>query len=377
MDLPPAQGSPPFAEEAANVVAASPTLAKPADARASLFEGWRALADNYVARRIGKAVLTIWAVATMTFFLVRLMPGNPVEQFIGQLIAQYQLPYAEARDQAASLFAIDLDQPVYLQYFSFLGKLAQGDLGTSIKSQGVKVTSIIVAFLPWTLFCVGISLFISFGLGIILGALMAYWRGSVLDYSLTTFGSLLHSIPNYLIAMILIIFLGVRWELLPVVKMRGSMSPGIQPGFTLVFVLDVLFHAALPILTYVVTTVGTWMLTMKASTTATLEEDYVNFARAKGLTDGRIRTAYVGRNAILPLFTQLTLSIGFVFGGSVLIESIFVYRGIGTILVSAVSGRDYPVMQGCFLITTASVVFANLLADLLYGYVDPRVRVGQ
>ena len=156
------------------MVAASPTLAKPADARASLFEGWRALADNYVARRIGKAVLTIWAVATMTFFLVRLMPGNPVEQFIGQLIAQYQLPYAEARDQAASLFAIDLDQPVYLQYFSFLGKLAQGDLGTSIKSQGVKVTSTIVAFLPWTLFCVGISLFISFGLGIILGALMAY-----------------------------------------------------------------------------------------------------------------------------------------------------------------------------------------------------------
>lgn len=359
------------------VAVASPVpTPEPPAAMASLSRAWAAARNNFILRRCAKAALTVFAVATLTFFLVRLMPGNPIEQFIGQLIAQYQLPYEEARDQAASLFSIDLDQPVYLQYLSYLGSLARGDLGTSIRSQGVKVTAIIVTFLPWTLFCVGLSLLISFGLGIVLGAIMAYWRGSVVDYGLTTVGSLLHSIPNYLIAMILIIFLGVRWELLPVVKMRGSMSPGIQPGFTLTFILDVLFHAALPVLTYVVTTVGTWMLTMKASTTATLEEDYVSFARAKGLTDGRIRTAYVGRNAILPLFTQLTLSIGFVFGGSVLIESIFVYRGIGQILVAAVSGRDYPVMQGCFLITTASVVFANLLADLLYGYIDPRVRVG-
>jgi peptide/nickel transport system permease protein len=358
------------------MVVASPTFGSAPSSAVPFSAILRRIANNYVARRIAKALLTIWAVATMTFFLVRLMPGNPIEQYIGQLIAQYQLPYDEARDMAASLFAVDLDQPVVLQYFGFLAKLSRGDLGLSIKSQGAKVSDIILAFLPWTLFCVGLSLFISFGLGIVLGALMAYWRDSVLDYSLTMIGSLLHSIPNYLIAMILIIFLGVRWELLPVVKMRGSMSPGIQPGFTLIFILDVLFHAALPIVTYVVTTVGTWMLTMKASTTATLEEDYVNFARAKGLTDGRIRTAYVGRNAVLPLFTQLTLSIGLVFGGSVLIESIFVYRGIGSILVSAVSGRDYTVMQGCFLITTASVVFANLLADLLYGYIDPRVRIG-
>ncbi len=359
------------------MVAVSPP-APPSDTlAASVALAWYAVRSNYVLQRVVKAIVTVFAVATLTFFLVRLMPGNPIEQYIGQLIAQYGLPYSEARDQAASLFVIDLDQPMYLQYLGYIGKLAQGDLGTSIKSQGVKVTTIIVAFLPWTLFCVGISLIVSFVLGIVLGAVMAYWRGSVVDYGLTMIGSLLHSIPNYLIAMILIIFLGVRWELLPVVKMRGSMSPGIQPGFTLTFVLDVLFHATLPIITYVVTTVGTWMLTMKASTTATLEEDYVSFARAKGLSDGRIRTAYVGRNAILPLFTQFTLSIGFVFGGSVLIESIFVYRGIGQILVSAVSGRDYPVMQGCFLITTVSVVFANLLADLLYGYIDPRVRVGQ
>ncbi|NBX47482.1 MAG: ABC transporter permease, partial [Chloroflexi bacterium] len=160
----------------------------------------------------------------------------------------------------------------------YLGKIARGDLGMSIKSQGAKVSDIIVAFLPWTIFCVGFSLLTSFILGIALGALMAYWRDSVLDYALTMIGSLLHSIPNYLIAMILIIFLGVRWELLPIVKMRGSMSPGMQPGFTVAFVMDVLFHAVLPIITYVVTTVGTWMLTMKASTTATLEEDYVNFA---------------------------------------------------------------------------------------------------
>jgi peptide/nickel transport system permease protein len=127
----------------------------------------------------------------------------------------------------------------------------------------------------------------------------------------------------------------------------------------------------------VLATIGTWMLTMKGSTVTTLDEDFVAFAKAKGLPEKRIVSAYVGRNAVLPLFTQLMLSMGVIIGGAAIIESIYVYRGIGGVLISAVNGRDYPVMQGVFLVTTIAVVVANLLADLLYSRIDPRIRLGR
>src|SRR5215471_14054123 len=159
--------------------------------------------------------------------------------------------------------------------------------------------------------------------------------------------------------------------------MRGTLSPGTTPEFSLGFLLDALFHAALPIATYVLSTIGAWMLIMKSSTLATLEEDYVTVARARGLSDGRIQSAYVGRNAVLPLFTQLAIAAGFVVGGSILIEPIFQYQGIGFLLRNSVNQRDYPMMQGIFLVITVSVVVANLLADLLYGRLDPRIRIAK
>ena len=149
----------------------------------------------------------------------------------------------------------------------------------------------------------------------------------------------------------------------------------MQPGFNLAFIKDIFFHAALPITVYVLTTVGTWALAMKSSTVATLGEDYVTVAKARGLTERRIMTGYVGRNASLPLFTSLAISIGFIVGGSILIEFIFVYQGVGQLLLSSIQSRDYPVMQGIFLIITIAVILANLLADFLYSRLDPRVRV--
>jgi peptide/nickel transport system permease protein len=186
---------------------------------------------------------------------------------------------------------------------------------------------------------------------------------------------LLHSVPNYLQAIMIVVFLGVQLGWLPVTSMRGAYSPGVTPALSFEFITDAFFHASLPIATYVLSTIGSWMLIMKSSTLATLDEDYVAAARARGLKDGRITTAYVGRNAVLPLFTQLAIAAGFVVGGSILIEPIFQYQGIGFILRNSVNQRDYPVMQGIFLVVTASVVLANLLADLLYGRLDPRIRI--
>jgi peptide/nickel transport system permease protein len=335
----------------------------------------RMAAQSYLLGRLLKAFFTIWVVVTLTFFLVRLMPGNPVDQVIAQLVAQYGMPYVEARDQAAALFSVDLNEPVFKQYVGYMGKLAHGDLGNSLLAKGTPVGSIIAAYLPWTLFSVGTALILSFTLGTGLGMLMAYRRESWLDHALSTLGSVLHSVPSYLQAILIIVFLGVQWRLVPVTQMRGSFSPGMEPGFNLPFIRDIFFHASLPILTYILTTIGTWMLTMKASTVSTLDEDYVTFGKAKGLSERRLMMAYVGRNAVLPLFTQLTLSLGFIFSGAVVIEQIYVYRGVGSTLISAVNGRDYPVMQGIFLVITAVVVLSNLLADLLYSRIDPRVRL--
>ena len=337
----------------------------------------RGLAQSYLLRKALKALLTAFVAISLTFFLIRLLPSNPIELFIQQLMVQYSMPYHEARDQAAALFAIDLNQPVLLQYFDYLKALLRGDLGTSILSPGTPVMDFIKRFLPWTVFSVGLGLIISFTLGILLGLLMAYKRNSPLDHVLTIAASILSSIPNYLLGIMLIIWLGVQWRIIPVSQMRGSLSPGVQPGFTFVFILDALRHAALPVLTYVLTTVGSWMLTMKSSTISVLEEDYVTVARAKGLKESRITTAYVGRNAALPLFTLLAISIGFVVGGSVLIETVFTYQGIGYILLQSVNKRDYTVMQGVFLIITLSVIFANFFADILYSWLDPRIRLNE
>ena len=174
----------------------------------------------------------------------------------------------------------------------------------------------------------------------------------------------------------LVVWLWGQCKVLPISQKGGTTSPGLTPSFSLDFLQDALFHPFLPITTYVLTTVGTWMLSMKGSTVGTLGEDFVTVARARGLTDWRITTAYVGRNAALPLFTQLTIAIGFVVGGSFLIETLFQYQGIGYVLSGAIAQRDYPVMQGVFLVITMSVILANLLADFLYGWLDPRIKFG-
>ena len=337
---------------------------------------YQKLKSSYLLRRLIKAFVTIWFVTTLVFFIVRLMPSNPIEVYINELIVQYSLPYDEARDQAASLFAMDLDAPILGQYVDYMANLAQGNLGTSLRSPGTSVTSIIARFLPWTIFSVGVGLLISFTLGMTLGIISAYRRDAFWEPIISGIGSLLSSIPDYIIGILLLVYLGVRWELVPIHSMRGSYTPGIEQGFNLAFIKDIFFHASLPILTYVLATIGRWLLTMKSNTISTLGEDYVTVARARGLPERRITTAYVGRNASLPLIAQLAISIGFVVGGSILIETIFVYQGIGFALRDAINTRDYPLMQGIFLVITIAVILSNLMADYVYGWLDPRIRIG-
>ncbi len=331
------------------------------------------IVTNYYVRRVVKALLTIWVVLTLTFFTIHLMPGNPVDAFINSQVAQFGVDYQTARNMAAALFAVDLSRPLPLQYLDYLGGLLHGDLGKSLVSTGTPVSSEILEYLPWTLFCVSFGLLISFSLGCLLGLLMAYRREGVIDHVLSAIGSLLYSIPSFLLAALIIAFLGVEWQIIPFTQMRGSLSSGIHAGWSLNFVGDVFYHGSLPIAVYVLSTIGSWMLTMKSSTISTLEEDYVTVARARGLPNRRIMSAYVGRNAVLPVFTQLSISVGFIIGSAAAIEFVLQYQGIGALLIAAIPTRDYTVMQAIFMIITITVVISNLLADLIYSKLDPRI----
>lgn len=329
---------------------------------------------SYLFRRSLRALLTIYLVSTFIFFLVRLLPGDPVQVYINKQMTQYGYSYEDAANMAQSLFAIDASRPVILQYFDYLRNLVRFDLGTSITLPGTSVASIIQSRIWWTIFSVGTALIIAFVLGSFIGMLMAYKRGSTFDGVASTIGSILNSFPNYLFALMVIIVFGVQLGWINYTKMRGSLSSGQQVEFSWAFFTDALYHAILPITVYALTSIGGWMLLMKSSTISTLEEDYVTAARARGVPEWRVLTFYVGRNAILPLFTQLTISVGFIVGGSLLVEPIFQYQGIGSRLLESINTRDYPVLQGIFLVITISVVMALFIADLLYSRLDPRIR---
>lgn len=336
----------------------------------------RSIYYSFTFRALLQAVLTIWGVLTFTFFLIRMMPGNPVDIMVAQLLQQESISYEEAYARVASSFNFDPDANVVDQYLDYLGGLLRLDLGTSLVSPGTRVVDQLLRYLPWTLFSVGMGLLLSFTMGILLGILMAYYRNSPLDHVLSLIASVLSAVPNFIWALIIIIVFGINLRWFNIGELRGTYDPTVTPGFNLEFIASVIKHAALPILIYIISTLGTWMLSMKSSTVSVLGEDYVTVAEARGLSARRISTAYVGRNAALPLFTQLMIAIGFVLGGAVVIEELLVYWGVGHYLFYSITTRDYTAMQGVFLFITSSVVFANLGADLLYARLDPRVSVG-
>jgi peptide/nickel transport system permease protein len=343
--------------------------------RPTIGQRLRRVTRSYLFRVLVSGLITIWAVTTFTFFLIRQMPGNPVEIKIDQLMQTQNLTYEEAVRAAATLFNFNPDQPVLLQYVDFIGDLLRGDLGNSITRGGVSVSSIILRYLPWTLFCVGLSLLISFSLGILIGLAMGYWRGSWFDNLMTAIASILSGIPDYIIGLLIIVFFGVQLRWFDIGSVRGGVDPNIQPGFTLEYIGSIITYATMPVLIYVLSTIGTWILSMKSSTLSTLGEDYIAVAKARGLPQRRILTAYIGRNAMLPLVARLAISVGLVVSGTVIIEEMFQYPGLGRNLFVAISGRDYTTMQGIFLVITIAVVFSNIFADFVIGWLDPRVRI--
>lgn len=324
-----------------------------------------------ILRRIGLAILMIWMTVTATFFIVRLMPGNPATFELHVLIKR-GVPYNMALQRVTLLYGINLHQSLWTQYGHYVSHALHGNFGNSLLYPDVPVMRLIGKALPWTVFTVGMALLLSFVIGVALGTYAAYRRHGWLDKILTPTAAVLNGIPNYLTGTILLFVFGVVLGWFP---QNGPYSASITPGFSLSFLVSVARHAVLPITAYVLSQWGGWYLLMKGSTVSTLGKDYIVGARSFGIRPNTVMKDYVAPNSILPMFTNLVLSIGFMFGGSVFVESIFSYPGVGYLFGSSVSGRDYPMMQGLFAILTVAIILSNLLADLVYVRLDPRISL--
>jgi peptide/nickel transport system permease protein len=261
---------------------------------------------------------------------------------------------------------------VISQYGEYLRSVATGHLGVSVAYFPGSVSSVIANTLPWTIGLIGLATVISFVLGIGLGTLAGWKRGSWLD-NLIPVTTMFQSVPYFWLALILLFAFGSVW---PVFPLNGGYDVyTTTPGWNADFLGSVLYYGTLPALTIVISSVGGWLLGMRNMMVSTLSEDYLLTAEAKGLHPGRVMRTYAARNAVLPSVSGFAISLGFVVAGSIVTEAVFSYPGIGSALLDAVSGNDYALMQGIFLIITLSVLGANLLVDLLYSVIDPRTRV--
>lgn len=325
---------------------------------------------GYILKRLAMSLVIIFIVVSLSFFMVRLMPGNPMAALEAQLRLQGGLSEQEIQQRISSIYGVVPTDPVLIQYRDYLFNVARGDLGVPITNPGTTVVAIIAEALPWTIVIVAVALILSFLIGIAVGAMMAARQDSRFAKVMTFIVSFLSAVPSYIVAIGLLYFLTATWPIFPA---GGAYDVDVTPGPNLAYIGSVAYHAVLPILATVVTSFGGWALGMKGSAVSVLGAEYVRAAESRGLSDRRITRSYVGRNSMLPMVTQLALSLGFMFGGSVFIETFFQYPGIGYYMIQAVGQRDYSLMMGCFLLITVTVIITNLLVDLLYPLVDPRI----
>ncbi|MCL5035907.1 MAG: ABC transporter permease [Chloroflexi bacterium] len=324
-----------------------------------------------LVKKLAISVVTIFVALTFTFILVRQMPGDIVHTWAMNIMQQQGVTYNEAREMAKAMLNYDPNVPIAVQYFKYMKGLLSGNLGTSLTYR-IPVSVIIVQALPWTVFVCTLSLIISFVIGVLLGTTIAWKRKTILEPVVTLYASITQAVPDFLIALLLLVFFGVSLRWFP---LRGAYSADTVPGFNIPFMLDVLYHAALPVLAYTLQYIGSWALAMKASATSVLGEDYIAVAEARGLKQKRIIVRYLAGNAILPLVTSLAIAFGTIVGGSMLVETVFGYPGIGYFFGQAIATRDYSLIQGLFLLTTVVMILANLTADIIYSKIDPRIKL--
>jgi len=324
-----------------------------------------------VIKRIAYSLVTIFAATTLMFYLLHNIPGDVIDLWAYQLMEEMGLRYEDARQVAMVMYVgYGEDRPLHIQYIEYISNLLRGYLGFSPTFR-VSVNDIVLKALPWTLFVLSVALILSFSIGVILGLAISWRRKGILGQVVVAYAAFTDAMPDFVTALLLMIIFAINLRLFP---LKGAYNPTLEPGLYPAFIFSIFYHAALPIFSYVIEHIGYWALMMKGSAASVLEEDFVKSAEARGLPDKRIMTAYVGRNAVLPLVASLAIQLGTMLGGSTLIETVFSYPGIGYFFAESIGRRDYPVMQGLFFLIILGVVLANLAVDLIYPLIDPRAR---
>ena len=322
---------------------------------------------SYFVRRVLTALLTLWIALTINFFLPRLMGGDPADYIASQSSLGSQ-EYAELlRHQ------FGLDQGLFHQYVSYFVQLFHGNMGVSYSVYQVPVSRIIAQALPWTLLIVLSSTLISFAIAWFLGMLAALKKGSVFDTAVVGASFYVQAMPYFFVGMMLLIWFGFQLKWFPMSHALPTGLKGDVPWYTMVYYIC--RHAFLPVLSLIVVGLAGRLVMMRSNILQVFSEDYITLAQAKGLKRGMILRKYALRNALLPSFTGLMLSLGAAVGGAITTEMIYSYPGIGLTIMNAVLSHDYPLIMGCFSIIAVSIVTANFLADLLYPFIDPRVTL--
>jgi peptide/nickel transport system permease protein len=327
----------------------------------------------YIGRRIALLLITIWVAATVNFVLPRLSGGSAVRATLVQQAAQGG--YAQTNIDAMVReydTKFGLDKPLWQQYVTYLADTARLDFNFSMAAYPRRVNDMMAEALPWTIGLLAMSTLIAFVIGTLLGAVLAWPRspGWVVNALLPPFLTLA-AIPYYLLGLLLLWVLAFQFKLFPIF---GGFTPGVMPTTTFEFWWDVAYHSMLPALSIVLASMGFWALGMRAMMITIQGEDFVQYAEAKGLKGSTVFMRYAARNALLPQTTALGLTLGHIMSGALLVELVFNYPGIGSMLYRAIRSYDHFAVQGIVFGVILTITLATFILDVIYPKLDPRIR---
>ena len=326
---------------------------------------------DFFLRRLSFYAMALLFAATLNFILPRAMPGDPVTMMFANAMAHVTPERIEAMKKLLGF----VDAPLYQQYFSYLANIFTGNWGLSIKFYPIEVTELLSGAVGWSLFLTGTAIILAFCIGSVLGIFAAWRRGSHYDAFISPSMLVVQSIPSVVIAMLVLYTFAIGLEWFP---SGNAYTSGTLPDFgSRAFYKDVAYHAVLPLFCATIGQIGGFLISMRNNMINLLNEDYITLAKAKGLSENRVVFNYAARNSMLPSVTALSMALGSAISGQLIVEMIFNYPGLGTVLLNAIHARDYQVLQGQLLLMTMFMLFFNFMADLMIVYLDPRLRKGK
>jgi peptide/nickel transport system permease protein len=326
---------------------------------------------KFLGARLLTYVLVVWISVTIVFFVPRFVPGNPVESMLARIMSTQQTmdPLAVQSMRAALTELYGLEGTLLSQYQGYLTRvLISFDFGPSLANYPTPVSTLIAKALPWSLGLMLTSLAIAWTIGNLIGLLAGYRNNSWASKAIETIAMVLYPIPYYILALLLVIVFAYIWPIFPFV----FQVSGVQGSWQ--WWRSVIYSSVLPVMSIVLVGLGWWIISMKAMAIDTKEEDFVNYARYRGVSDRKVMIGYVARTAVLPQVTVLALSLGGVFGGSLITEILFGYPGVGTLIMRAILSNDYNLILGTVSLSIVAVATATLVLDIVYPFIDPRIR---